>query len=505
MTINRSTTASCASLLGLAFALATLLAACAAPGEPGAPAVQITSHVDDQRVYGDRTITLAGSAANVDQVEVLLGGSVVATVAVASNAFAAEVTLGDNRNEVLVRTPDGDASDAIELVYPWVDAFTFRPMDVVIGQTDKVSNEMGTSATQLGFEPYASALYVGGILYVPDANNNRVLGFIGLPTTDGAAADFVLGQASFTANAPNDDDQDGMSDATPSARTMAQPSGLATDGTRLLVADGGNRRVLVYESLPTTSFAAADVVVGQASMTATEFEHCSLDAPFSFSERIAVGGGRLVVPEHAGNRVLIWNSIPTENGVEPDLVLGQPGTGATCEPNDDDQAGMPGANPTARTMHRPWDAWTDGERLLVADSSNRRVLLWTSFPTSDFAPADVVIGQDGMTSNASGAGATGFGPTFSVASNGNQILVPDSDRSRVLVFNAFPTSNGAAADAVLGQSSFTNTASNDDDQDGDPDANPSARTLREAYGAWLGEGVMVITDLGNARYALFVD
>lgn len=264
------------------------------------------------------------------------------------------------------------------------------------------------------------------------------------------------------------------------------------------------RRFLIYDALPTTSFAPADVVVGQASMPAAAHTHCSMDEPFQFLERLAVGGGRLVVPEYFGHRVLIWNAIPTENGVEPDLVLGQPGSGATCVRNNDDQDGVEG-DPSARTFYNPWDAWTDGERLLVTDYSNRGVLLLETFPTTDFAPADVVIGQATMTARVAGAGQTGMGTAFSVASNGNQILIPDYDNARVLVFNSFPTANGAAADAVLGQADFINTTPNDDDQDGVQDATPSARTVGRSYGAWMGEGIMVINDFDNNRYALFVD
>lgn len=165
----------------------------------------------------------------------------------------------------------------------------------------------------------------------------------------------------------------------------------ASDGTRLLVADACNNRILVYDALPTTTFAPADVVIGQATMTETACTACSLDEPFNYVERLAVGGGRLVVAEWFGHHVLVWNSIPTANGVEPDLVLGQPGTGATCVANDDDQNGVSG-DPSGRTFNRPWDTWTDGDRLLVTDYDNHRVLLWESFPTSDFTPADVPDG-----------------------------------------------------------------------------------------------------------------
>ena len=482
------------------FTLAALLVSCASPPPIEAVrSVAITSHTDGERVFGSRIVSLAGAAPNVAAVEVFLDGSLVATVDVVGDAFEAEVTLADNANALRVQTTDALVGDDVELVYPWVNATTFRPMDVVIGQADTTSNASGRSATQLAMSTHATPVFVGGILYVPDAPNNRVLGYVGLPTDDGAAADFVLGQPSFTTNSPSDPDT-----GEGSARTLYCPTAVASDGTRLFVADACRSRVLIHNALPTTSYAPADVVVGQATMSALESTPCSLDAPFAYVSRVAVGGGRLVVPDATGNRVLVWNTIPTEDGTEPDLVLGQPRSGATCVANDDDQDGTEG-DPTARTLNAPWDAWTDGDRLLVADGDNHRVLLWETFPTSDFAPADVVIGQASMTTGAPGLGATGFGPAYTVASNGNQILIADYDRNRVLVYDAFPSTNGAAADAVLGQSTFRNVTANDDDQNSVEDDDPTARTLGRPFGAWMGEGVMVVNDFGNNRYALFVD
>lgn len=92
-----------------------------------------------------------------------------------------------------------------------------------------------------------------------------------------------------------------------------------------------------------------------------------------------------------------------------------------------------------------------------------------------------------------------------MASNGNQILVGDYNNNRALVYDAFPTTDGAAADAVLGQGSFVNTTLNDDDQDGVEDANPTARTLSGTYGAWMGEGAMILNDADNDRFLIFVD
>ena len=44
-------------------------------------------------------------------------------------------------------------------------------------------------------------------------------------------------------------------------------------------------------------------------------------------------------------------------------------------------------------------ATVSGGRLYVADKSNNRVLVWNSFPTVDFQPADHVLGQPDFVSN----------------------------------------------------------------------------------------------------------
>jgi len=44
-------------------------------------------------------------------------------------------------------------------------------------------------------------------------------------------------------------------------------------------------------------------------------------------------------------------------------------------------------------LNHPMGVATDGVRLFVADTCNNRVLIWNSIPTTNYAPADVVVGQ----------------------------------------------------------------------------------------------------------------
>jgi hypothetical protein len=61
-------------------------------------------------------------------------------------------------------------------------------------------------------------------------------------------ADLVLGQGGFDLDTPNDDDQDGLEDATTSARTLSLPSGLTLHDGALYVTDSGNFRYLRFSS-----------------------------------------------------------------------------------------------------------------------------------------------------------------------------------------------------------------------------------------------------------------
>jgi len=79
------------------------------------------------------------------------------------------------------------------------------------------------------------ALSTGTRLFIADGGNDRVLIYNRIPTSNGALADYVIGQIGGSVNQ--------ASDAADSLRT---PMALAWDGTNLYVSDAYNRRVTVY-------------------------------------------------------------------------------------------------------------------------------------------------------------------------------------------------------------------------------------------------------------------
>jgi hypothetical protein len=141
---------------------------------------------------------------------------------------------------------------------------------------------------------------------------------------------------------------------------------------------------------------------------------------------------------------------------------------------------------------------------VVADRGNARVLIWNAFPTTNATPADVVVGAaDFVTAGSGVASATSFGTPMDVASDGTSLFVADMTGHRVLIYTPLPTSNGAAATGILGQASFAASAFNDANQDGVPDSQPSARTFSTPAGVSVCGDYLLVADLINNRVLAF--
>lgn len=96
------------------------------------------------------------------------------------------------------------------------------------------------------------------------------------------------------------------------------PGGLASDGTALVMADRMNNRVLIWKQAPTSN-TAPDLVLGQPDMLQSLAG--SAANQMNFPGQVSIGGGKLVVADSGNDRVLVWNSLPTRNGQAADLVF----------------------------------------------------------------------------------------------------------------------------------------------------------------------------------------
>ena len=109
-------------------------------------------------------------------------------------------------------------------------------------------------------------------------------------------------------------------------------------------------------------------------------------------------------------------------------------------------------------MNRPHGPATDEKRLFVPDILNSRVLIWNSIPTKNNTPADIVLGQPNFTSstaNNGGRSASTLQSPNGVLIYKGKLFIADNTNCRVLIFNSLPTTNGASANVVVGQTDFT--------------------------------------------------
>lgn len=380
----------------------------------------------------------------------------------------------------------------------------FQGAALVVGQADFLGTapDQGRSAgANTLHSPFGAPVVAEGQLFVADSANHRVLGFLALPTVNDASADFVLGQPDFRTTTPNT-----------TRGGMNRPWSVATAEGKLIVVDFGNNRLLIYDAIPTDGSALPAVVVGQPDFEAAELG-CTADRLVGPAAASVTPTGKLIVTDSSHNRVLIWNALPTTDGQPADLVLGQSDM-VHCASNDDNQDGTDDGAPTARTLHGPIGAWADDGQLVVADYVNHRVLIWSPFPTVSFEQASLVLGQSSFDKRVRNDddqdGNVDAGPTARtlnlpafVHSAGGQLVVTDSSNHRTLIWTAFPTLSFQPADVVLGQSSFIRNASNDDNQDGVPDANASARTQNLTTGALYHQEKLLVTDFGNSRLLIY--
>lgn len=238
--------------------------------------------------------------------------------------------------------------------------------DVVVGQTDFEQNLPGHAGDRL-FLP-ESLCVAGGKLVVADSMNNRVLVWNTIPTSNGTAADIVLGQSDFTSYAaPNP----------PDASSLNFPTAVWSNGTRLAVLDAGNNRVLVWNSFATlTNGKAADVVLGQPDFTHYEANQGLSSTTASTLNFTTDGGGlysngtQLFVADSGNNRIMVWDTFPNTNEAPATSLIGQ-----------DEFITLPNnqrLTPQDDSFANPTGVYQFNNKLIVTDTGNNRYLIFTS-------------------------------------------------------------------------------------------------------------------------------
>ncbi len=329
----------------------------------------------------------------------------------------------------------------------------------------------------------------GGPLFVCDTGHHRLMAWREAPHVDETPADFLIGQPQFSLEGRN-------ARGDMSACTMNVPTGVAANRDALAVADAWNHRVLLWHGLPSRANQPADVVLGQADFfagLANRGRSLAGADTLNWCYGVALIHDMLVVADTGNRRVLVWRTLPQENGVPADLVLGQRDFSTRDE--------NAGGDVSALGMRWPHGIASIGDSLLVSDAGSNRIMVWHKLPQANGAPCDAAIGQATLSGQDHNQGA--YWPTsqslnmpYGLCVCGGRLVVADTANSRLLGFDAAGIATDAVAHWLTGQKSFADK--------GDNRWRAAQRdSLCWPYGASAASDTLVISDSGNNRVLLW--
>jgi uncharacterized protein (TIGR03437 family) len=347
--------------------------------------------------------------------------------------------------------------------------------DFILGQTSfsSTGNSGGVSPNTLSLYNGSFLGRTGlafdssGNLWVSDTGANRVLRYPAAVLKSGPndpAADVAVGQVDL------------LSSTAQSARTsktgLAKPTSVAFDSAgRMLISDS-LARVLVYPANAGTN-AAALRILGVATQQPGQPAPAAVSEVSVGNVQSAIAAGsKVLVADSGNNRLLVFDSVDawpaeaTQFSPSATAVIGQ-STFAGSKPNQG------GGDASAGTLSGPVDIAFAGTELFVADSGNNRVLVYSIGPTGVSPTATRVIGQLDFPYRAPNlveGKEFGFaGPLNGVSgsivldpgSSPPHVYVADTLNNRILGFSDFSKmQNGQPADIVIGQPDFFRTMVN---------------------------------------------
>lgn len=277
---------------------------------------------------------------------------------------------------------------------------------------------------------------------------------------------------------------------------MYAPRGVWHDGERVVVADTGNHRVLIWHQFPTTDGQPADVVLGQVDQytEGPAAGRSGTRAGLNLPTGVGVIDGNLVVADAWHHRLLAWDGIPEADFAAPEWLLGQSSWG--------DVEANAGGEPSLLTFYWPFNFAVVADTFWVTDTGNRRVLGWRGghLPDPD-TPADILLGQDEPTSRLDNRGAIGdntFRWPHAIAGSERCLYIADAGDHRVLGWQPPPESDTEPASVVLGQVD----ASTLDEFKNRPQG---ASRLRFPYAVVGDDSRLFVADTSNNRVLVWCD
>ncbi|MEZ4743729.1 MAG: NHL repeat-containing protein [Bdellovibrionota bacterium] len=280
----------------------------------------------------------------------------------------------------------------------------------------------------------------------------------------------------------------------PNAGSLNRPASIYFDGTRLFLADALNNRVLIWNSMPINLDVLPDVVLGQSDFASNLSNRGGSPnaSTLNTPQGIYSDGTNLFVADTENHRILVWTGMPTVNGQSANRVLGQVDF-LNVAINRGNGSNVPAAN----SLAGPVGVYGDGNQLFVADTLNHRILAWSlSLPNNDMS-ASLVLGQPDFVSKNTGASDRELFTPRSVFSDQTSLVVADTFNHRVLIWNNIPTVNQEAADIVIGQADFVSAQQNRGS------SAPSANSMYSPQSVGIYSGKLVVTDRRNHRVLLW--
>jgi hypothetical protein len=274
---------------------------------------------------------------------------------------------------------------------------------------------------------------------------------------------------------------------------LLAPRGVWLHKNKLIVADTGQNRVFIWNQLPQTEHTRPDVVLGQTDTTDTgrNAGHEVSGSTLQYPSGVWSDGSRLIVADAWNHRVLIWHNFPTKHGQPADVVLGQSDFGR----NQPNVSGI-GTPPSAQSLNWPYGVFSDGQKLWIADTGNRRVLFYEKIPTQNFTPADGVIGKPSFTERDYENHEPIWPYSVRVSANG-QMLIADTQYYRTLLWHNCQAAFTQPADVIIGQPDFEANGMNQFS------LFPKQNTLSWTYDGFFYKNGLLVADTGNSRLLWF--
>jgi uncharacterized protein (TIGR03437 family) len=329
---------------------------------------------------------------------------------------ASELFVTDSGNNRVMVYPSGISgpSATASRVIGQLD-FPYAAPNLVIGEEFYTAGSSGSPSGSAILDLSATPPH----LYVADTLNNRVLGFNDFThLLNGKTADLVIGQPDLfhtTVNYPSN------VATTLNAQGLNSPSSLAVDSAgNLYVADTLNGRILRFPApfaSGTTNLETADLVIGQADFVSSVPDPTALTmgAPTSLAFTMdganasMANSGYLVAADAIQNRVLFFAK-PFSNGMSAAKVLGQPDFTSSS------------ASAATTGLAAPRGVAVDPlDRILVADTGNSRVEIFSAAQTLSNDPAPSFILTNGLNGPFS-IGMTQSGEFWVADPSQNQLL-----------------------------------------------------------------------------------